>query len=337
MRWIQVWNNHVGGECVRKETASRQMREAQGAEHPRALTTAKTLGTRTLDAPMQIDNATPQCQLSKRRRRSVRRVLGLALIAVSSVMAQNATTAPSFAKSVAASSLTAPSLMDAPEPQPGVGGVADLPDDPGQRLAASAQNQAAPEQRRVAPIHTKYILPGMSAQPIGARDKVMIGLKDSYSVMNFGGMFAAAGYEQLRNGQPNYGTDRGAFGERLGAAAIRDTAQGVLTDAFYAPLLHEDPRYYVEGPQYGTFHRVLYALTRPLITRTDSGRKTINGALLLGYASSSLVSDAYYPQINRNVRDTAAAFGGSIGGSALGFVLSEFTYNLWHDLHIGAK
>jgi hypothetical protein len=177
----------------------------------------------------------------------------------------------------------------------------------------------------------------MSAQPLSARDKVMIGLKHSYSPMNFGGMFAAAGYEQLRNSEPNYGTDRGAFGERLGAAAIRDTTQGVFTDAVYAPLLHEDPRYYVEGSQYGIVHRALYALTRPLITRTDSGRKTINGALLLGYASSSLLSDAYYPAINRNARDTAAAFGSSVGGSALGFLVTEFSASLWHDLHFGHK
>jgi hypothetical protein len=177
----------------------------------------------------------------------------------------------------------------------------------------------------------------MSAQPLSARDKVMIGLKHSYSPMNFGGMFAAAGYEQLRNSEPNYGTDRGAFGERLGAAAIRDTLQGVFTDAVYAPLLHEDPRYYVEGSQYGIVHRALYALTRPLITRTDNGHKALNGALLLGYASSSLLSNAYYPAINRNARDTAEAFSSSVGGAALGFLVTEFSASLWHDLHFGHK
>ena len=41
--------------------------------------------------------------------------------------------------------------------------------------------------------------------------------------------------------------DSGAFGERLGAAGIRDTTQGVFTDSVFAPLLHEDPRYYMAG------------------------------------------------------------------------------------------
>jgi hypothetical protein len=290
---------------------------------------------------MQTERTTLQCPLAKRMRRSAGRGFAVALIAVSSAIAQNASMASTEAAGSTARIAPATALIDAPKPQPR---MSDLPDDPGQRLVSSSQDQApaaqgqvAPEQGRVAPIHVKYILAGVTAQPLGARDKIVIGLKDSYSVMNFGGMIAAAGYEQLRNGQPNYGTDRGAFGERLGAAGIRDTAEGVLTDAVYAPLLHEDPRYYVEGSQYGFFHRVGYALMRPLITRTDSGRRTINGAQLLGYASASAISDTFYPPINRNARDTAAAFGGSIGGSALGFVLTEFTSSFWHDLHLGPK
>jgi hypothetical protein len=290
---------------------------------------------------MQTERTTLQCPLAKRMRRSAGRGFAVALIAVSSAIAQKASMAPTEAAGSTARIAPATALIDAPKPQPR---MSDLPDDPGQRLVSSSQDQApaaqgqiAPEQGRVAPIHAKYILAGVTAQPLGARDKIVIGLKDSYSVMNFGGMLAAAGYEQLRNGQPNYGTDRGAFGERLGAAGIRDTAEGVLTDAVYAPLLHEDPRYYVEGSQYGFFHRVGYALMRPLITRTDSGRRTINGAQLLGYASASAISDTFYPPINRNARDTAAAFGGSIGGSALGFVLTEFTSSFWHDLHLGPK
>jgi len=226
----------------------------------------------------------------------------------------------------------APADIDAPEPQPTVDRTA----------AATAASSAGvpidePGGYQVAPLHRKYILPNMRAQPLTARDKMIIGLEDAYSPMNFGGIIVAAGYEQLKNGQPNYGTDRGAFGERLGAAGIRDTAQGMFTDAVFAPLLHEDPRYYVEGDRYGVVHRALYAVTRPLITRTDSGRRTINGALLLGYAASSILNNAYYPEVNRNARDTAEAFGGSVGGSALGFALTEFTASLWGKLHLEHK
>jgi hypothetical protein len=226
--------------------------------------------------------------------------------------------------------VSAPAI-DAPQPQPS---VLDLSADP-----VPAHGDTVPTDQpggyQVAPLHRKFIMPDMRAQRITARDKVIIGLKGTYSPMNFSGIIFAAGYEQLRNGQPNYGTDSGAFGERLGAAGIRGTTQGVFTDSVFAPLLHEDPRYYVQGNQYGIMHRALYALTRPVITRTDSGRRTINGAQLLGYAASTALNNAFYPASNRNVKDNVEAYAGSIGGSALSSLLIEFTASMWHKLHIG--
>ena len=60
-------------------------------------------------------------------------------------------------------------------------------------------------------------------------------------------MATAASYEQALNGSPNYGTDAGAYGQRVGAAAIRDASQTIFSDSIMAPILREDPRYYVMG------------------------------------------------------------------------------------------
>jgi hypothetical protein len=243
-------------------------------------------------------------------------------------LVESTTTVPAVSKSATLQPATPE--IDAPQPQPK---ALDLVGDP--RPTSEAVPMDQPGGYQVAPIHRKYIMPDMRAQTLTAWDKVIIGLKGTYSPMNFGGIIFAAGYEQLRNGQPDYGTDSGAFGERLGAAGIRGTSQGVFTDSVFAPLLHEDPRYYVEGKQYGIVHRALYAATRPVITRTDSGRRTINGAQLLGYAASTALNNAFYPPSNRNVKDNVEAYAGSIGGSALCFLLTEFTASMWHVLHLG--
>jgi hypothetical protein len=200
----------------------------------------------------------------------------------------------------------------------------------GAGTGGAAQNSRA----IVAPIYTKYIPAGWTAQPLTAHDKVILGFRDTVSPFSFLSILVSAGYSQLTNGQPNYGTDRGAFGERLGAAALRDSTEGIFTDAVFAPMLHEDPRYYVEGNRYSFIHRVLYAVTRPIITRTDGGRETLNGALLLGYASASALSYTYYPSINQNFHDTAATFGGGIGATALGDVVSEFSDEVLIKLHV---
>ena len=202
-------------------------------------------------------------------------------------------------------------------------------DDKFQKKAANNAHESAR--------YSKYIPSGWTAQPITAHDKVILGLRDLYSPLDFLAMFASAGYAHVTNGEPNYGTDRGAFGERLGAAAIRETSQGLFTDTVFAPLLHQDPRYYIEGSQYGFIHRVLYAGTRPLITRNDSGRSAINASMLLGYAAASGLSYTYYPQINKNFHDTAATYGGSLGGAALGFLVSEFSDDLLKFVHLKSK
>ncbi len=163
---------------------------------------------------------------------------------------------------------------------------------------------------------------------------MLIGFHDTYSMLSIAALFTSAGYEQAVNGSPNYGTDRGAFGQRLGAAGIRETSQTVFTEIVFSPLLHQDPRYYEEGRSHSIFHRVLYAATRPLIGRTDNGHSTLNTALLLGYASAAALNNAYYPPVNRNFKETAEGFGGSLGGAAIGFVVAEFGHDLFAAVHL---
>ena len=77
--------------------------------------------------------------------------------------------------------------------------------------------------------------------------------------------------------------------------------------------------------------------TRPLITRTDSGGSTVNVALLAGYAGASAISYTYYPQINKNVHDTAATYGSTLEGAAIGFLASEFSAEIFQALHLAKK
>lgn len=179
----------------------------------------------------------------------------------------------------------------------------------------------------------KYIEPGQAAPVLTANDKVLLGLRDAFSLFAASGWFATAGYDQLLNGSPNYGTDRGAFGERLGTSVLRDASEGIFTDSVMSSLLREDPRYYRLGPAHNFFVRLVYAGTRPLITRTDGGHLSPNLALLSGTLGGAALTNLYYPQVNRGPTQTMETFGTSIGGSALGDVVSEFYADLMQRIH----
>jgi len=183
----------------------------------------------------------------------------------------------------------------------------------------------------------KFIRPGQIAPTLTAGNKVLLGVRDAYSPFSASGWFAVAGYEQVMNGSPNYGTDRGAFGQRLGAAAVRDSSESIFSESVMANFFHEDPRYYQMGSAHNFFVRLVYSGTRPIFTRTDSGRQSLNLASLSGTLGGSALTNLYYPQVNRGMTQTMETFGGSIGGSALGDVVSEFYSSFKHMFHSGTN
>jgi len=240
-----------------------------------------------------------------------------------------------------ASTASAKEFFKPAESSAAVSSSADaLPDAPSaiaSREAARETNHGSVASPHIAPKLSKRIPDGWTAQPITSHEKFLLGLHELYSPVGIAGMVGAAGFSHISNGQPNYGTNSGAFEQRLGAVLLRDTTEAVFADAVFAPLMHEDPRYYVQGPQHSLFYRIAYAASRPIITRTDSGNSTVNGSLIVGYAASSALTVAYYPQSNRNFHDTAATFGGSIGGAAVGFFISEFRDEVLQAIHLEKK
>ncbi len=168
--------------------------------------------------------------------------------------------------------------------------------------------------------------PNEIAPRLTAGDKVGMGLKASISPFAVMGWVGSATYSEAFDRSPNYGQSAADFAQRLGAAAARASSEGIFSTSVMAPILHEDPRFFVEGPGYSTVHRVLYALSRVLVTRKDTGRGTVNYGLLTGNAIGAGLTQTYYPAGNRNLHGTATTFGVSLAGSGVKFLLEEFFY-----------
>jgi hypothetical protein len=178
------------------------------------------------------------------------------------------------------------------------------------------------------------IEPGQVVPRLSAHDKIVLGLEQSFTLFSVVGWTTSAGYSHLVNGSPNYGTDSGAFGMRLGATALRNTSQNIMSNAVFAPIYHQDPRYYKLGKGHNFAHRALYAATRTLITRNDEGESRPNYSLISGNLAGAALTNTYYPEMNQGFTETAKTFGTSIGGSAIGFVVSEFLYDALDYAHL---
>jgi hypothetical protein len=207
--------------------------------------------------------------------------------------------------------------------------LSSMQDAPGHAPQALTRTTSQP----ILPIK-KAVLPGAQPLPLTVGDKVLFGLRNSVTPFSMAGWVLSAGYSQVANSSPNYGTNGKAFAQRLGATAARNVSEGVFSNSIMAPILHEDPRYYVMGPSQPFVKRTVYALTRAIVTRTDSGQPTPNFSLIAGNVAGAALTNAYYPALNRGFGHTAQVFGLSLGGSALGFVVTEFYGDALEMFHL---
>jgi hypothetical protein len=141
-----------------------------------------------------------------------------------------------------------------------------------------------------------------------------------------------SGIEQLSNEKAGYGQGAMGYAKRYGA----DFADGFTNELFvtgvFPTLLHEDPRYYRLGHG-SSFKRTGYALSRILITHTDSGGSRFNTSEFLGNIASGGLSMTYYPQNERSVSGVFSRMSVEIGYDSLFNILKEFYPDLKRKFH----
>jgi hypothetical protein len=163
-------------------------------------------------------------------------------------------------------------------------------------------------------------------QSISAKRKLTIAARDTFDYPLLGTSAVIAGLYQLTNSHPQFGQGWEGYGKRLGTSYTDQVMGNFLTEGVLPIVFREDPRYFRMNS--GPFkHRLLYALTRVLITRTDAGRNTFNFAEVLGNGASAALGLSYYTD-SRNFGNYAQNWGTQIATDAISQVLKEF----WPDI-----
>jgi len=186
------------------------------------------------------------------------------------------------------------------------------------------------------PIHATYpnslskwdgvVDPGQVVPPLSSHDKMLFWLHEEVRPMSWAPTFLSAGWEQLIDGHPKYGSDSAAFGERLGAAALREASGRFLSDSVLPVVTHEDPRYYRKA--HGSIkQRGLYAAERVFIVQRDNGTSGFNYSQTFGNLGAAALAVTYYPAPSTNAEAVFIAWAWSFAGSAGGNLFQEF----WPD------
>jgi hypothetical protein len=164
--------------------------------------------------------------------------------------------------------------------------------------------------------------------PLATGEKFKVVARGSFDYVIFPWYGLLAGISQAEKSEPGYGHGAAGYGKRYGAAFADTTTEAFMVGAVLPSLLRQDPRFYQS--RNGRFlHRLGYAVSRIVITRTDSGAEQFNYSEIFGSAISAGISTySYHPRSDRTLPNTVGVWSTQVGYDTISNVIKEF----WPDI-----
>jgi hypothetical protein len=133
-------------------------------------------------------------------------------------------------------------------------------------------------------------------QPLTTRQKFDVFIHSTYSPRTFANAAIDEAADRAKGNHLNreYETGVRGVGQRYGINLATNETDVFFQRFLFPTLLKQDPRYF-RNPDLPFFQRALYAMSRVLITRTDSGGQTFNSSRILSVAAARTVADLYVP------------------------------------------
>ena len=172
--------------------------------------------------------------------------------------------------------------------------------------------------------------------PQSIKDKFVTASEDSFDYSSIVLPAFVAGVNLGRNNTPEFGHGGVGYGRYLWHSVVDQTSENYMVEFIVPSLTREDTRYYTLGSG-GFTKRAGYALSRAVVTRTDSGHRTFNVSEVFGAGAAAGLSNLYYPHPERTVSNTMDQWGLDVGIDAFTFMVKEFWPDINHYLFHGDK
>jgi hypothetical protein len=250
-----------------------------------------------------------------------------ALLVCGSLAAQQAP--PAIESSASVADIAQQQAPDAPTPQ-------KTPDAPSAQT--TPPDQPAQQTKRILGIIPNFraISTDVKLPPQTVKEKFIGATEDSFDYSSIFIPAMLAFYSEEKNATPEFGHGAVGYGRYFWHAAVDQTSENYMVEFVVPSLTHEDTRYYTLG-RGGFFKRTGYALTRAVVTRSDSGKEVFNASEVIGSGASAGLSTLYYPTRERSFVNTGTEWGLDVAIDGASFVAKEFWPDINHWLFHGAK
>jgi hypothetical protein len=262
-------------------------------------------------------------------------LLGLILFASAGLAAQETQTvaaalpnAPSYSQEQEQSS-SRPGDSKSQQPGPD----AKLPDS-----SVPQQNSAQTPVSKEQPKRILYIIPNYRAvsadaivAPLDAKGKFRLMVDDSFDYSTFISVGILAGISQAQRSVPQFDDGALAYSQYYWHIFVDQALGNAFTEYLLPVAFKQDPRYFTKGHG-GFFNRTGYALSRLVVTRTDSGGSQVNASEIIGNGAAASIAALYYPSQDRTWTKIGQRWGQQLALDATFNVIKEFWPDIRHSV-----
>ncbi|MDR3750283.1 MAG: hypothetical protein P4K94_02240 [Terracidiphilus sp.] len=168
------------------------------------------------------------------------------------------------------------------------------------------------------------------------KEKFITASQDSFDYSSIFIPAMLSGYSMETKATPEFHQGAAGYARYFWHAAVDQTSENYMVEFVVPSITHEDTRYYTMGKG-GFLKRTGYALSRTVVTRSDSGKKVFNASEIIGSGASSGLSSLYYPSRERSIGNTGKEWGIDVGVDGISFMVKEFWPDINRRLFHGAK
>ena len=172
-----------------------------------------------------------------------------------------------------------------------------------------------------------------SPGPLSIKQKFELFAGESVAPSRFLSSAAGAGISQARNTREGYGQGADGYGKRFGSSMATVESSNFFGTFLISSMLHRDPRYFLTlhgGPG----HRIGYAFSRIVVSRTDEGKNGVNWPGMIAPLLAEGLANSYLPVKEQTAGRTFQRYGIRIGLNTASNAVREYWPAISRNLRI---
>ena len=169
--------------------------------------------------------------------------------------------------------------------------------------------------------------------PLTWQEKGYLALNNLADPANFGTIVGISAISVAADSHSAYGPGLKGFGKSVGISYVQDVSSQFFRGFTFPILFHQDPRYFRMSNAPLT-KRILYSVSRTVISRHDDGSTMPNYSVLLDYPLEAVLANQYVPGVHTDLSSTVTRIATGYALDPVNNLLDEFLPDVASHVHV---